>query len=96
MLKKYFDKNPAVTLSKDHTSVAFSEDQVYNLIRIACDEAAHASFEMMNGLLQRASQHLIDPLHSPSAQTRNLPTDSDLLLLRQQLQVRLQEVTYVL
>ena len=43
-------------LSADHTTVAISEDQVYNLIRVACNETAHASFEMMNGLLQRASR----------------------------------------
>ena len=56
LLKKYFDQNPPVELSKDHTTVAFSEEQVYNLIRVACDETAHASFEMMSGLLQRASR----------------------------------------
>ena len=55
LLKKYFDENVPVELAKDHTTVAFSEDQVYNLIRVACDETVHASFEMMNGLLQRAS-----------------------------------------
>ena len=38
-----------------HTTVTFSEDQVYNLIR-ACDETAHASSQMMCGLLQRASR----------------------------------------
>ena len=56
LLKSYFDKNVPVILSKDHKTVAFSEDQVYNLIRVACDETAHASFEMMSGLLQRASR----------------------------------------
>ena len=45
-----------MALPTDHTTVAFSEDQVYNLIRVACDETAHASFEMMTRLLQRASR----------------------------------------
>ena len=56
LLKKYFETNAPVELSKDHTTVAFSEDQVYNLIRVACDETAHASFEMMGGLLHQAAQ----------------------------------------
>ena len=54
-LNKYFEQNHAMVLSKDHTTVAFNEYQVYNLIRVACDETAHASFEMMTGLLQQAS-----------------------------------------
>ena len=37
LLQNYFDTNIPVELSKDHTTVAFSEDQVYNLIRVACD-----------------------------------------------------------
>ena len=56
LLKKYFETNPPVNLSTDHTTVAFSEDQVYNLIRVACHETAHAFFDMMNGLLHRASR----------------------------------------
>ena len=43
-------------LPTDHTTVASSEDQVYNLIRVACDEIAHASFEMTTSILQRASR----------------------------------------
>ena len=76
LLKKYFDQNPPVELSKDHTTVAFSEEQVYNLIRVACDETAHASFEMMSGLLQRASRLPGGSVpHSP--RDHNLPVDSE-------------------
>ena len=56
LLKRYFEQNPPVELPGNHTTDAFREDQVYNLIRLACDETAHASFEMMTGLLQRASR----------------------------------------
>ena len=56
LLKRYFEENVPVSLSKDHTTVAFSQDQVYNLIRVACDETAHTSFEMMTGLLRKASE----------------------------------------
>ena len=91
--KTYFEKNPPTTLSKDHTTVAFSEDQVYNLIRVACDETAHASFEMMSGLLQRASRlpaspnvsssHTKTPRHSefrpatPMPSSVGTPVDND-------------------
>ena len=56
LLNTYFEQNVPIELSKDHTTVASSEDQVYNLIRVACDESAHATFEMMSSLLQRASR----------------------------------------
>ena len=65
LLNKYFGKNTPVTLSKDHTTVAFSEDRTYYLIRVACDETAHTPFEMMSGLLQRASLFLNRPFPQP-------------------------------
>ena len=44
LLKKYFDQSHPVNLPKDHTTVAFREDQMYNLIRVACDEIGSRHF----------------------------------------------------
>ena len=78
LLKTYFEKNPPATLSKDHTTVAFSEDQVYTLMIVACDETAHASVEMMSGLFQRASR-LLASLNVSSSYTKT-PRQSKLRL----------------
>ena len=51
ILKEYFDESPATRLPVGHTTVSFTEPQVYHLLRVLTDETLSRSFSTMERMV---------------------------------------------
>ena len=51
ILKEYFDEPPATRLPVGHTTVSFTEPQVYHLLRVLTDETLSRSFSTMERMV---------------------------------------------
>ena len=51
ILKEYFDESPSVRLPVGHTTVSFTEPQVYHLLRVLTDETLSRSFSTMEQIV---------------------------------------------
>ena len=54
ILKEYFDESPSVRLPVGHTTVSFTEPQVYHLLRVLTDETLSRSFSTMEQMVTDA------------------------------------------
>ena len=50
-MKEYFDESPSTRLPVGHTTVAFTEPQVYHLLRVLTDETLSRSFSTMERMV---------------------------------------------
>ena len=56
IIKQCFIETNPICLYLGHPTVAFNQDQISSILRIVADDGARASFEMLNSVVQRASQ----------------------------------------
>ena len=61
LIKEYFAQNETVNWIQGHPTIAFSQDQISSALRIVADETARASYDMLENLIQRASELRLDP-----------------------------------
>ena len=64
MIKEYFAQNETVNLIQGHHTIGFSQDQISSVLRIVADETAHASYDLLENLIERASELRHDPKSS--------------------------------
>ena len=70
LLKECFDQNVPIRLPQGQQTIAFSEEQVYQMLRVMSNETVHASYQMMQGLLISASRL---PTQGQSSSTKPPP-----------------------
>ena len=56
IIKQCFAETNQVCLDPGHPTVVFNQEQISSILRIVADESARASFEMLKGVVQRASR----------------------------------------
>ena len=56
IIKQCVTEVTQIRLSPGYPTVAFDQEQISSILRIVADESARASFEMLNSVVQRASQ----------------------------------------
>ena len=55
VLKRYFSETPVFDLPVGHPVVAFTESQLYHLLRVLSDETVSASWGLLKGLMLKAA-----------------------------------------
>ena len=73
MLKEFFEKNVPIQLPRDHPTLALSEDQAYQLLRIVSDEAARSSLELIRPYLAKSGN--VSGRVAPSGSQTKPPTN---------------------
>ena len=74
LIKEYFTQNETVRLIQGHPTIAFSEDQISSVLRVVADETARASFDMLENLIQRASELHLGPKPSSKKTSKRTPS----------------------
>ena len=74
LIKEYFTQNETVSLIQGHPTIAFSEDQISSVLQVVADETARASFDMLENLIQRASELHLGPKPSSKKTSKRTPS----------------------
>ena len=61
LIKEYFAGNEISNLPKGHPAIVFSEDQINSVVRVIAAETSRASYDMLENLIQKASQLSLGP-----------------------------------
>ena len=56
VIRRYFAETNPISLPQGHPTVAFNQDQMCHMLNVVADQTAKSIFEMMNSVIQKASQ----------------------------------------